>query len=209
MSALASHRTDIIPAGDDDGYLWVLKSTKQPVNGVVCSYDNGKVGIEYFYKNGQESERKHYHYDKSGNVTSENLYKNGTLKLEWRIVREYIDGKLNSETSYNGTDKKEGIERRYYKNGTLFHEIPYKDDKEEGMVKIYYSSGKLLAEIPYNNGKVEEIERWYYENGQLKTETPGKDDKQEGTEKEYSESGKLIRETPYKNGKKRRSWKKV
>jgi antitoxin component YwqK of YwqJK toxin-antitoxin module len=120
----------------------VLKSTKQPVNGLVCSHGISK--IEYPYKNG---------------------------KLEG-IARWYeVDGKLYTEISFKD-DKKDGVARRYhFLSGKLESETPYKDDKLEGVAREYYESGKLSRETTYKNDKKEGIERAYDESGRLQKET--------------------------------------
>ena len=72
-----------------------LASTKQPVNGVVCSYhSNGKIRDETPFKNGlQEGITKCY----------------------------YESGKLEYEDPYKN-DKREGIAKSYYESGKLKYE---------------------------------------------------------------------------------------
>ena len=48
-------------------------------------------------------------------------------------------------------DKLEGISKKYYKNGKLSKETPYKDGKREGVQKSYYDSGELKYKRPIKN----------------------------------------------------------
>ena len=62
------------------------------------------------------------------------------------------------------------IERRYYENGNLQHEIPYKNGLIHGLTKSYHKSGNIKFEAPYENGKKHGLEKYYYENGNIKYE---------------------------------------
>ena len=99
-------------------------------------------------------------------------------------------------------DKKVGcIVKRYYENGNLIVEAPFKNGVAEGIAKSYYANGNLSREIPLKNGKREGIEKWYYENGNLSREIPYKNGVAEGIVRSYYESGNLRAEVLLKNNK--------
>ena len=106
----------------------VLKSNKQPVNGVVCSYHN------------------------NGNIKSEVTYKDG--KREGLLRTYYKSGKLFGE-AYAKDNKLEGIVKNYYESGKIKTEVTYENDKREGIEKVYSESGKLESETPYKNGVID------------------------------------------------------
>lgn len=59
--------------------------------------------------------------------------------------------------------------RKYFGNGRLKSEIPYKNGKREGMAKVYYENGRVRAKGLYKDGKLVGKVKEYYENGFLKT----------------------------------------
>jgi len=127
----------------------VLKSIKQPVDGVVCNYNaNGDVVVETPYKNGvvEGVERR---YNKQGKLLTEIPY-NGFL-IEG-IAKTYNDGKLLSEIPYkNGS--MEGIYKEYDENRKLKTEVLYKGGKREGYYLRYTETGELYYKILYENDK--------------------------------------------------------
>jgi len=107
----------------------------------------------------------------------------------------------NPETTQAPTPKKkDGMEKKYYPDGSLRAEIRYVDGKKHGIAKEYYRNGNLKLVVNYEKGIKEGASSFYYENGKLYRETPYRKGKIEGTRKIYS-NGKLIAEVPYKNGK--------
>lgn len=135
-----------------------------------------------------------------------NTIVNGSKDGKWI---EYEDENGNFTRKENSTfyeltiykaGKSSGIARRYYNNGTLESESPYKNGKIDGTSKIYLS-GKVVREIPYKEGMIDGIAKYYYDTGVLSAETPFEKGKINGIEKVYSEKGKLVREVIYKHGK--------
>ena len=102
----------------------ILRSTGQPVNGVVCIYhDNGNVAIEVPCKDGKQD----------------------------GIVKSYYEsGKLKGEIPYKD-GKEDGIVKSYYESGKLQVEATYKDGKEDGIRAWYSESGRLWRKILYKN----------------------------------------------------------
>jgi len=126
-------------AAEIDEASGTVKSTGQPVNGVVCSYDDNLVIMEMPFKDGKkEGIQKWYH-------------ENGNLRLE---------------TPYKD-NKQEGFARHYYESGKLWWETPYKDGKVEGVERWYYESGPLQEEFSFKNGKQDGYRQIYTESGRL------------------------------------------
>ncbi len=90
-------------------------------------------------------------------------------------------------------DKPEGIRRWYYENGNIGGEAIYKNGKQDGVIKMYDEGGNLV-EMPFKNDKPEGIRRWYYENGNIGGEAIYKNGKQDGVIKMYDEGGNLQAE---------------
>ena len=155
-----------------------LRSTGQPINGIVCDYWGSTEIL------------------KGHALFSETPFKNGKAE---GIERQYSpSGRLIGETPFkNG--KGEGIARRYHESGRLFIEVLLKDGKAEGIERHYDKSGRLSAEIPYKNGKKEGIERHYNESGRLNHEMPYKNDKKEGYSQTYTATGHLLHRIFYFN----------
>ena len=59
-------------------------------------------------------------------------------------------------------DRKVGcIVKRYYENGNLESETPYKNGVFEGIVKLYYENGNIASEIPFMNDEVHGSVKFY------------------------------------------------
>lgn len=126
-------------------------------------------------------------------------------KEEWPISFT-INGLLKVHigdfpSTYRRIEEKNGIRRRYYKNGALFSEHSYKNGKLNGVSKYYYENGKPRAEEFYVDGKLNRLCKGYFEDGKLLTEVSYKDGEREGVSKMYYESGRLADEASYKKGK--------
>ena len=183
---------------NDSGYhspLYVLRSTKKPINGIVFDQDeNGQILLELSLKGGKRD------------GTTRKWYKNGQLKLEstWRENKWLEESKIKMTTSWydNGQKKfeetyqnnesghcklidlkfwkKSGEERRVLwnqlrskkndDNFTAFLEGGFKNDSIDGYTGTayeFYESGLSKIESTYKNGKVK-IRREWFENGTLK-----------------------------------------
>ena len=55
-----------------------------------------------------------------------------------------------------------GINKEYYKNGTIKEEVSYGNGKLHGIFKEYYEDGSLKSEGNYNNGVMDGIVKEYY-----------------------------------------------
>ena len=91
-----------------------------------------------------------------------------TVRNEWRGP---ILETLNRITIVGGN----GLVRKYFGNGSLKSEIPYKDGKREGIARLYYENGRVKEEGLYKEGKLVGKVKKYYENGFLKTGKAGEE----------------------------------
>ena len=53
------------------------------------------------------------------------------------------------------------------KSGQLIKETSYTNDKKDGIEKWYYKSGQLMAVLPYTNGKKDKDGKRYNKSGEL------------------------------------------
>ena len=60
-----------------------------------------------------------------------------------------------------------GIEKWYYKNGSLMSTSTYNNNVLNGSVNWYYESGELSRCTYFVNGKLNGVCEWYYKNGKL------------------------------------------
>jgi hypothetical protein len=68
-----------------------------------------------------------------------------------------------------------GSVRKYFGNGCLKSEIPYRNGEREGMARLYHENGRVKAEGLYKNGKLVGRTKEYYDNGFLKTDQAGEE----------------------------------
>jgi len=66
----------------------------------------------------------------------------------------------------------EEVKKKYWDNGKLKSEIPFKNGKKEGLTTLYYESGEKRSDVPFKNGKKEGPMTIYYESGEKKSEIP-------------------------------------
>ena len=100
----------------------------------------------------------------------------------------FLSKKLKEEAQYNAEGKREGITRRYYRNGTLKKELLYKNGKKEGPARRLFKDGTRF-EYECKNG-LEKTGSWrnYNQNNLLVME------------KVYSRTNDLLCELYYEYG---------
>ena len=96
------------------------------------------------------------------------------------------------------TRVRHGIQKRYYKHGSLYSTIPYIQGKREGTAFTFYPAitgikPAVWKEQPYVNNKLDGICRRYHKNGILQAEYEYKNGIPAIGMKEFSESGKPIK----------------
>ncbi|WP_104746103.1 toxin-antitoxin system YwqK family antitoxin [Helicobacter bilis] len=117
-------------------------------------------------------------------------------------IKYYPNGDIEREIPWkNG--KWNGVQKIYYGNGQLAEETPYKNSEPNGTAKKYSGDGRIVSETIYKGDGINFVEKEYYENGQLAEETPFQYDIQcgmvciNGVRKGYYENGQLGAEIPY------------
>ncbi len=72
------------------------------------------------------------------------------------LIRTFHDKEKTKlkEEYFIHINKKEGIQKSYWKNGQLKVEVNYINDNKEGIYKQYYVDGQLCEEVNYVNDKI-------------------------------------------------------
>ena len=101
------------------------------------------------------------------------------------------------------SDKKNGLEEKFFSNGTLKSKIYYKDNFKDGAYEIYtsnYDLSYLSEKSLYKNNRLESQER-YYKNGQLLSRTIYSNGKKNGLHETYFTNGMPKEKIYYENGR--------
>lgn len=71
-----------------------------------------------------------------------------------RVHEYFISGEMYSEINYSdyASKIKDGVEKRYYKNGQVREEGNYKSGKLDGNFSTYFQNGNRKRSDEYNNG---------------------------------------------------------
>jgi ribosomal protein L40E len=86
-----------------------------------------------------------------------------TIRNEWPGPILETIGRV---TSVGGN----GTSRKYFGNGSLKSETPYKNGEPDGFFRAYHENGRVRAEGLFKNGKLVGKFKEYYDNGFLKHE---------------------------------------
>lgn len=97
-----------------------------------------------------------------------------------------------------GTQMKHGVQKRFYKHGSLYSTIPYSFGIREGVAFTYYPAAEgvkpmVWKEQSYKKNKLDGICKRYHKDGTLQAEYEYKDGMQAVGLKEYTQSGKEIK----------------
>jgi hypothetical protein len=114
------------------------------------------------------------------------LYENSATAVEYEIP------------VIKGTNIRHGVQKRYYKHGSLYSEIPYLAGKRNGVAYTYYPvAGKaepvIWKEQPYVNDILEGICKRYHRDGRLQAEYEYKNGMPATGLKEYYQSGNPVK----------------
>ncbi len=129
-------------------------------------YINGKLAFETYYKDGKRDGVLRWYEESNGAIIKETHYKAGM---------------------------QHGMEKRFFADGTLEHEVRFVDDKREGFQKDYYSTGQLAEVVKFVHGKREGVRKRFRDDGTLESEVFYRHNFKEGNEKFYDKAGKLIK----------------
>ncbi|HNX66667.1 MAG TPA: hypothetical protein PKH02_07275 [Bacteroidales bacterium] len=162
-------------------------------------YDDGAVKSVLVYDaTGNSATAIFYHPD--GKKAAEGTYvaqkKEGTWKYYSAMTADY----LISEENY-AADKREGLSRKFYKNGTVAEILPYHGDLKEGEWIQYYTDGTLCLKAKYIKGMLEGAFLLYFPGGTPEFEGTYIADKRNGKWKAYNEDGSLKSVIEYTEGK--------
>jgi antitoxin component YwqK of YwqJK toxin-antitoxin module len=109
------------------------------------------------------------------------------LKHDMSLLNGKVTDSLYDGLFVNG--RKEGLIRKWHRNGQLKHEVNYVNGQEEGLERNWYDNGQLKHENNYVNGVREGFSRQWFENGQLKEEGNFKNNRYHGNWAFYHKNG--------------------
>ena len=135
---------------------------------------------------------------------SESLYPWQTEHIlkHWDEKDQYIETVLKNPESPLHSFIKNGLIKRFHKNGILKHEAFYINDKVEGPSKSWHENGQIAKEEEYKKGLRVGTWKWYYPSGQLQFIQPfNEKGHYHGHVVSYYENGKKNYERFYENNK--------
>ncbi len=156
-------------------------------------------------------------YDQAADTTEKISYllgKRNGYSLKYQRDQQYGNYVFTSEL-YAG-DKKEGVARVFWPDGSVKQTIPYVAGRKSGLSREYDRDGKIITLLEYNNdylisrarinftdaaGLKQGEWREFYPEGNIKVEANYRDDHLHGYYKEYDERGKMVVAMLYDNGK--------
>ncbi len=114
------------------------------------------------------------------------LYNNSATAVEYEIP------------VITGTNVRHGVQKRYYRHGSLYSSVPYVAGKRNGIAYTYYPvAGKaepvVWKEQPYVGDKLEGICKRYHRDGKLQAEYGYMNGMPSIGLKEYYQSGKQVK----------------
>ncbi len=111
------------------------------------------------------------------------------------VINSYANGKPQIERDYSMIDgKKLGVyEREYYEDGSILKEGPLSiNEKRNGLWKSYYRDGTLWSEGDYKNGVREGKTVTYFANGNKYYEGQFKKAQKSGVWKFWNKKGDSV-----------------
>ena len=86
------------------------------------------------------------------------------------VIRKDKDGHILSETHVAFDSVRDGVEKKFNKNGTIKSEIEYSNGVRHGWDKRYDGQGKISSQGQFENGLENGVRYEYYDNGNLQSE---------------------------------------
>jgi len=133
--------------------------------GEVRSWDDGKINIITYYKDGK-LEGPYKKYYNSGVLKTEGAYHAGNQEGDWK--QYHPNGQLKS-TQHFVNDKAEGPYKEYYDDGTLNTDMLVKGGKMDGDAKYYDYDGKLYSIFSYAKGHFQKVQYFDKKGGVIST----------------------------------------
>lgn len=159
-------------------------------------YPTGELQKTISYVNNRE-EGKATEYAEDGRIITLMTYRNGFI---------YSSEKINR---YNTQNKRTGIWRDLYENGSIKEEGNYNNGLRNGIFKFFDRKGDLERMEKYIDGvlvlddgesAVLDIRKEYFEDGSLKSAGSYREGKKHGTFRQFDPSGKEVGGNLYENG---------
>lgn len=184
-------------------------------------YSNNRLETEKRFKDDLLNGYVKY-YNKEGKLEKAELYIDGVKQegeenqADFTIQKNYYDnGTVKSMVSYNMAGKKDGISKRFDKEGNLIGAAIYQNGyllaqggiiDDEGLYqgdwKYYYLNGNVKSKGSYTDGKKNKKWTFFYTNGEIEQEGFfNNGGEYTGEWKWYYENGNLLRKEEYKRGK--------
>ena len=108
---------------------------------VMARYTNGQAQIEREFKMFDGTRRAIY---------------------EWEY---YEDGNILKEGPLSKNEKRDGIWKAYYRDGSLWSEGQYTNGIRQGFTKTYHENGKIYYDGQFNNAQKAGIWKFYDKDG--------------------------------------------
>jgi antitoxin component YwqK of YwqJK toxin-antitoxin module len=115
-------------------------------------------------------------------------------------VNYYSDGSIKEKLGFiNG--KREGVAKRWSKNGVLRWQSHYEQNKFIGSFKTWWENGVLAEESTYEKGVLEGIQKQWYDSGQLAKLRRLVKGKENGMQQAWLKNGTLYINYEARNGR--------
>ncbi|MDR2011276.1 MAG: hypothetical protein LBQ22_12430 [Bacteroidales bacterium] len=138
----------------------------------------------------------------AGNNTTKvpEVLKNDTLLniYEYQVIDTFENGYPMTIRFFDKSDLNNPLfEKKYYQNGHIFMQGPYKNNKRDGKWIAWYENGVIWSTGNYKNGLRNGQSISYYENGSLRYSKNYELNIAEGVGKFYTPDGTLAAEIMY------------
>lgn len=158
---------------DKAGTEKVMASKKGKTLDYVRTYSNGKMSVKGTYVD-NEKQGDWYYYDRYGNTTRKEKYKDGTL-MDTLLL--------------------------YFSNGQIKKMFLIEDGDYNGLFLEYNIFGDLISEGTFSNGNYDKAWYSYYQDGSLSDKNYYVQDYQQGFQISYDITGKMDQMEEYDNGR--------
>ncbi|MBI3235991.1 MAG: hypothetical protein HYZ42_18480 [Bacteroidetes bacterium] len=217
----------------------------KPEGKVTGYYDNGKVRYEgvckkglrigdwiYYTKEGKTLTKEEYLKGQLNNIAIENNI-DGTISRKFNYIKgkydwveyywneklwlkyEYINGALNTLTSYDAKGKENSINKLSgkdlafdikYPNGNIYIKGQFENDNLQGKWTYYYQNGGIKEEIMYDKSLKNGTNTTYFKNNKPYEVIEYKDGDIDGYYTKYYKNGVISAEGWYEKGYKEGQW---
>ena len=130
-------------------------------------------------------------------IHSKGIYKNKLKDSVWNYYS--MDGVKINKVNYK-LDKKDGSEKKFYKNGNISEISEWSNGINNGLTIRYYESGKVMSRLYYSDGILNGEYNIFNSNESIKIQGKYKNNKREGKWIYYKDNGHIESEINYTNG---------